>query len=197
MSSAACLDAGALESSGYTAAVPDAFLADILKPYRPNARYLKSATIGTVSRGSLAPRCPFSKRLLSGTGRFAIGDSCYIDDTGHFNAVEFNICYNQLAYVLFGKCIESRNVPELGFLDIAEFKQQQLPNWLIVGIEDVRFTRQLCRRDFTAALSVDRVSTVRSTRFFFTTIAFADFEGVKASGAVTLAYSGPSGGADR
>ncbi|NET17718.1 MAG: hypothetical protein F6K08_35290 [Okeania sp. SIO1H6] len=32
-------------------------------------------------------------------GQFSIGESCYIDDTGHLNAVEFNICYNQLLYV--------------------------------------------------------------------------------------------------
>ena len=37
--------------------------------------------------------------LISAKGRFSIPDSCYIDDTGHFNAVEFNICFNQLAYV--------------------------------------------------------------------------------------------------
>jgi hypothetical protein len=178
-------------------AISDAFVADILKPYRPNVRYLKSAEIDLVRRDEPAWRRAVRTGLLTGTGRFAIGDSCYIDDTGHFNAVEFNICYNQLAYVLFAKCIEGRHVPELSFLDFAEFKRQQLPSWLIVGIEDVRFTRQLCRREFTGVLSVDRMSKVRSTRFFFTTIAFADREGVKASGAVVLAYSHSECGADR
>ena len=47
------------------------------------------------------------KKLITGKGRFSIPESCYIDSTGHFNAVEFNICYNQLAYVLFAGCINA------------------------------------------------------------------------------------------
>ena len=68
-------------------AIPDPFLADILKPYRAHARYLRSAEI-THFRNPAAPRDGTSAAsLLTGTGRFSIPESCYIDDTGHFNAV--------------------------------------------------------------------------------------------------------------
>lgn len=166
-----------------------AFVTDILKPYRDNARYLKSANIISwrKARAAHEPRC--SGPLVVGSGRFAIGDSCYIDDTGHFNAVEFNICYNQLAYVVFAKCIEAGTVPELGFLSFADFKRGQLPSWLIASIEGVRFSRQMCRGNFVGELTVEAVSSVRGTRFFFTTVAFSDSEGVKSSGRVVLAYS--------
>src|SRR5262249_4200745 len=118
--------------------ISEAFVADILKPYRTNAKYLKSAQITHfMDKGS----------VLTGTGRFAIPESCYIDDTGHFNAVEFNICFNQLAYVLFGKCIEEGMLQRLilekvDVLSPPEFKRQQLPSMVIVSIAS-RYYKQL------------------------------------------------------
>ncbi|MGW6540873.1 FcoT family thioesterase [Streptomyces sp. NPDC055051] len=47
-------------------------------------------------------------RPLTGSGMFTIPEPCYIDDTGHFNAVEFNICYNQLAYYTLAAMIRDR-----------------------------------------------------------------------------------------
>src|SRR6185437_12588121 len=88
-------------------AIPSKLAAEILKPYRQNATYLKSAEITQVcDKSTIAPGTQ-DQRLVTGKGCFAIPESCYIDDTGHFNAVEFNICYNQLAYVLFAGCIEA------------------------------------------------------------------------------------------
>jgi FcoT-like thioesterase domain len=130
------------------------------------------------------------RKLFTATGTFSIGESCYIDDTGHFNAVEFNICFNQLAYVAFAKCIDEGLVPELAFLDFAAFQRGQLPSWLIVGVDGVRFSKQLDRRAFSAELTVVRMSAVRGTKFFFTTIAFSDSEGVKTTGSVVLSYNG-------
>src|SRR5882724_11344285 len=79
--------------------ISDTLVADILKPYRPHARYLRSAQI-THFRDKAAEGIAANKGLVTAAGRFSIPESCYIDDTGHFNAVEFNICYNQLAYVM-------------------------------------------------------------------------------------------------
>jgi len=86
-------------------------LADILRPYRPHARYLKSAEI-TAFRAKAADD-KSKTALVTAGGRFSIPESCYIDDTGHFNAVEFNICFNQLAYVAFGKCLEANILKNL------------------------------------------------------------------------------------
>src|SRR2546422_760024 len=61
----------------------------VLDCYKPHCRYLHSATVEPGRNGV----------VVAGRGEFAISESCYIADTGHFNAVEFNICYNQIAYI--------------------------------------------------------------------------------------------------
>jgi hypothetical protein len=79
--------------------ISPAFVADILSPYKAHARYLKTAEIASFREKSSDDKGKGA--LAKGVGRFAILESCYIDNTGHFNAVEFNICFNQLAYVMF------------------------------------------------------------------------------------------------
>jgi hypothetical protein len=173
--------------------ISDDFAADILSPYRRNAVYLKSAEITQFSEKASIVAGSEDQRLVTGRGRFAIPESCYIDDTGHFNAVEFNICYNQLAYVLFAKCIEAglmhrlRN-HEFDVLSLVEFKKRQLPAMVIVSLES-RYYKQLNSMDFTAELTINKMTPVGSAWFFFTSITFADHEGIKAKGSVVLAYS--------
>jgi FcoT-like thioesterase domain len=75
-------------------AIPSKLAAEILRPYKQNATYLKSAEITHVNDKSAISPGTADHKLVSGKGRFSIPESCYIDDTGHFNAVEFNICYN-------------------------------------------------------------------------------------------------------
>src|SRR5205823_5095442 len=88
--------------------ISDAFISKILAPYKQNAKYLKSALILDYYERGFDDQIPKSAiELVNIEGNFSISESCYIDDTGHFNSVEFNICYNQLAYVLFAKCIEA------------------------------------------------------------------------------------------
>lgn len=173
--------------------ISDAFTTDILKPYRANAKYLRSAEITQFNDKSPGADSEAQRTLVTGAGRFAIPESCYIDDTGHFNAVEFNICYNQLAYVLFGKCIEAGLMHRLrqekvNVISLAEFKRHQLPSMVIVSIES-RYYKQLNSNDFTGELSINKISSVGAAWFFFTSIAFADSEGVKARGSVVLAFS--------
>jgi hypothetical protein len=172
-------------------AIADTFAAEILKPYRANATYLKSAEIVRVNdKLAIAGT---DQKLIVGRGRFAIPESCYIDDTGHFNAVEFNICFNQLAYVLFAGCIDAGlmhkvRAGEVDVLSIAEFKHHQLPAMMIVSLES-RYFKPLNSKDFSAELSINKISAVGDAWFFFTEITFSDSEGVKAKGAVTLAFS--------
>src|SRR4051794_18927348 len=69
----------------------------LLAPYKPGCRYLLEATLGYPTDG----RAPFPddpSSWVAARGRFAIPSSCYVDATGHLNAVEFNIAYDQLCY---------------------------------------------------------------------------------------------------
>ena len=188
-------------------AISDAFVAEVLKPYRANAKYLKSAQITHFSDKTSTEKGAKDCAFVTGTGRFAIPESCYIDDTGHFNAVEFNICYNQLAYVLFGKCLEVGMLQKLNSelkklsdetvnglaISMADYKRHQLPAMLIVSIEGVRFFKELKSGDFRGELSINRVAPVGGAYFFFTSITFSDAEGVKAKGSVVLAFVPPKG----
>jgi hypothetical protein len=173
-------------------AISNTFAAEILKPYRQNATYLKSAEITQVNdKSAMTPGS--DQKLVVGKGRFSIPESCYIDDTGHFNAVEFNICYNQLAYVLFAGCIDAGlmhkvRAGEVEIPSMMEFKRHQLPAMMIVSLES-RYFKQLNSKDFTAELTISKISAVGNAWFFFTTITFSDSEGVKAKGSVTLAFS--------
>jgi len=186
-------------ADGYACALPmdisEAFVADMLSPYRPNARYLKSAQITRFVDASAPPeKAARGTGLMTGIGRFAIAESCYIDATGHFNAVEFNICYNQLAYAVFGKCIQAGILhrirhDKVDAISFPEFKRHQLPSMLIVAIEGVRFFKELKSDSFRGQLTLDRAVPVGKAWFFFTTIAFSDAEGVKAKGSVVLAFS--------
>ena len=89
------------------------FIDDILKPYRKHAQYLKSAELTHFQDKCSCATKGKDAGLITAKGRFSIPESCYIDDTGHFNAVEFNICFNQLAYVAFGKCLEANILKNL------------------------------------------------------------------------------------
>jgi len=169
---------------------PD-FVVDILRPYKCNARYLKAATITQIH--AKASENARALALVTASGQFAIPESCYIDDTGHFNAVEFNICFNQLAYVMFGKCVEAGifhklRCERLKVPSLAEYKRDQLPAMVIVSIES-RYYKQLNSREFTATLSLDKIASVGVAWFFSCSVSFADADGVKAKGAVLLAYN--------
>ena len=170
------------------------FIADILKPYRTHAQYLKSAELTHYRDKSTPDTAAKDAGLIGGKGRFSIPCSCYIDDTGHFNAVEFNICFNQLAYVLFGKCLEADILKNLRLekanVSFGDFKRHQLASMLIVSIES-RYYKMLKSDDFTAELTINRISASAGAYFCFTSISFADADGVKAKGTVLLAFAPP------
>ena len=169
--------------------ISDEFVTETIKPYRPNARYLKSAQITQACDSDKPAK---GVPVVTASGRFSIPESCYIDDTGHFNAVEFNICYNQLAYTMFGKCFETRVVPKLRFLTLPQYRKHQLQSCFIVSLES-RFLQQLNGKDFRGELVLNKLSWVAGVLFCFTTIAFSDADGTKAQGQVVLAFNPPPG----
>lgn len=172
--------------------IPACFIADILKPYRTEARYLRAARLEEVRGAGSAVSARKGTPLIRATGRFSIPHSCYIDDTGHFNAVEFNICFNQLAYVVFGKCIEDGIIKKLrldsGCVGFGDFKRGQLSSMLIVKIES-RYYRPMISGDFCADFRLERISASAGAFFCFTSIDFSDAEGVKSKGTFLLAYN--------
>ena len=174
--------------------ISDAFVAKILKPYREHAKYLKSARIIDYCEPFSGLEPKDRNELVTIEGTFSIPESCYIDDTGHFNAVEFNICFNQLAYVLFGKCIQSGIFHRVVFdweqrvnLSYESFLKYQLSSMYIAKIEG-NFLKPLDSKHFQARLTINRIMWTAQTAFVYTKISYSDAKGVRSKGAVLLAF---------
>lgn len=120
----------------------------VLSVYFPNTRYLLNEHVkqcGDPSKsGKLVYKCEFS-----------IPESCYINDTGHFNSVEFNICYNQMMYYGIAKSVKH------GFMDIfrdwelEDFWRKQLPNILIVNFQSI-FKKPIQSKKFYGEIDFTR-----------------------------------------
>lgn len=159
-------------------------LADILEVYRPECRYLKTAS--AEKRDS----------AVTGRGEFSIPEPFYIDATGHFNAVEFNICYNQLAYFALAKCVTDGMLGPLGGWTLAEYRERQLPSFLIVQLAS-RFKRPVHSPKFSGEVTLcDIRETVSSTSgqalyIINTECRFFDEGGGECDGTVRLAVVNP------
>jgi hypothetical protein len=156
-------------------------LRQVLKPYRDDCRYLKSAQL-IGETGEVAAR-----------GRFEMTESCYIDDTGHFNAVEFNICYNQLGYYLIAKCVEDGLFPAFAAWTMADFWERQLSDVLIHTFSS-RFRRMIDSRSFEGDVVfrepvISRRPGRPDVMFMETVCSFRDDGGGSAEGEVNLAFT--------
>lgn len=174
------------------------FLARILEPYRPTGTdYLKTVSI---THSCLWEDAGDDEPILIATGRYAIPASCYIRNTGHFNAVEFLICYNQLAYVAFGHIVRSgmlhderlkhaspAAVERFRRLSLEDFLRQQLSSMLILKTE-TRFKGALSAADFTGTLELHKFFYRSETCFASSFCSFRDEEGGYAEGEILLAY---------
>ncbi|MGB8407419.1 MAG: FcoT family thioesterase [Mycobacterium sp.] len=92
-------------------------------------------------------------QTVIGTGDFGFQQSCYIEETGHFNAVEFIISYNQLIYYVLAASVRDGLIPELSNWDLADYWERQLPSVLISKMA-TRFRQPINSRSYRATLTV-------------------------------------------
>jgi hypothetical protein len=180
--------------------IATAFLDKILSPYQPTGTdYLRSARVLQI----LSPDDDAgdkSEPIITTEGRFSIPSSCYIQSTGHFNAVEFLICFNQLAYTTFGHLIAERTLvtlpddrassacrEQLKRLSLEMYFDKQLSSMFILKTAS-RFKRVIDASDFQCKLTVDSVFYRHGTLFTNTSCEFSDSRGGNADGTVLLAY---------
>ncbi len=146
-------------------------LENIIRMYVPECRYLVSAELDF----------PIAK------GLFKIPTSFYVSDTGHFNAVELIICYNQLAYVLFAEYIKVGLIKEFREFPFEKFKQSKLAsNCFIVGMNNVKFRRPINPREFRGNIKVVEVISKKNNSLYFLKTEY-DFENGKQTGEIDLA----------
>jgi hypothetical protein len=152
-------------------------LARVLAPYKPHCQYLQTAVVDY-------PRTAAS--IASASGRFAIPESCYIASTGHFNAVEFNICYNQLTYCLLAKSIADNALEPLARWTLDDFSRRQLADFLIARFSSA-FHRPIAGEAFEGRVDVVKIAARRDAIFMKTICRFDDDRGGLAEGEATIA----------
>jgi len=112
--------------SGKVFATDQQLLTRVLRPYRKNCGYMRSARL-------VADGDPVAGGRITVHGELSIPESCYIDDTGHFNSVEFNICYKQLIYYAVAKSVQEKLMASFARWSRQRYWQRQLTDFLITA----------------------------------------------------------------
>jgi hypothetical protein len=157
----------------------------VLSAYFDSTRYLKSAEIGMdPDEGS---------KVLSSRGIFSIPESCYIQSTGHFNSVEFNICYNQIMYDAIAHASKYGLTSFFSDWGVEGFFRRQLPDILITRFQS-RFPSPIDPAHFQGEFSIRSARLHRvgkSFLFLKTHCRFFDNAVGEAAGEVDLAIVNP------
>lgn len=124
------------------------FLAEVLDCYKPHCRYLTSAVVDA----------PGDK--IRGRATLAIPESCYIDDTGHLNAVEVSICFNQMLYHVIGTSVRHRIGDVFATWSMDDFRRRKLPDILIARFNSA-FIRPMNPRAFHGEIVLNTVTQRR------------------------------------
>ena len=163
---------------GEPAPIAENLLARVLEPYSyKGCRYLIAAESAAEDTSVLAQ------------GNFHISESSYIRSTGHFNAVELLLCFNQLAYSAFAPAVLNGEVAGLRGWSIDDYCRHQLASMLIKTASS-RFRRPINPQGFSARLICQDLEIIERTRRYLRVpcaIEFWDDEGGSASGEIELA----------
>ncbi|MGF2952243.1 FcoT family thioesterase [Mycobacterium sp. THU-M116] len=160
-----------------TAPIDEDLLSRVLEPYSSKgSRYLIDATYRATADSVLA------------YGNFTIAESAYIRSTGHFNAAELILCFNQLAYSAFAPAVLNEQIPELRGWSIVDYLDNQLANMLIKSTSS-RFRGPINAQCFSARLWCNDFQVIeRTVRYLLVpcAIEFWDEHGGAASAQVEL-----------
>lgn len=160
--------------------VESGLLERVLAPYFPHCRYVRAADASFPSTTGTGTPVALLRAGLS------IPSSCYIDDTGHFNSVEFNICYNQMIYLLMAQCVVSRVTAPFAAMTLDEYLARQLPDVLIHDFQS-RFKQPMGTGRFHGEVAIDELRDRRRFVFLRTSVRFWDEQGGASDGEVSLA----------
>ncbi|NIE83207.1 hypothetical protein F3J11_12705 [Burkholderia sp. Cy-647] len=164
----------------YLQLIPLSLMDSVLSVYFPDCRYLKQAwshkTLGSITT----------------SGKFSIGESFYIDSTGHFNAVEANICLNQIAYVTFADFLNRRDShpfwADVGDFAFEDFGPNQLANMFIVSLS-TKFRKAIDGAGFFGQFRIRKISSKMGLIFFDCDFSFSQVDDKSFYGNVTFAVA--------
>ncbi|MGC0151093.1 FcoT family thioesterase [Chromobacterium vaccinii] len=162
-----------------------ALRARVLSVYFDNARYLETADIGVDNSEG--------KEEVVSNGILSVPESCYIESTGHFNSVEFNICYNQIMYDAIAHASKYGLASYFADWGVEGFFSRQLPDILITRFHS-RFSKPLDASRFHGEFVIRSARLHRTAQpflFLKTSCRFFDDAGGDAAGEVDLAILNP------
>jgi hypothetical protein len=144
----------------------------MLQAYYPECRYLKEANFDFPKMES----------------KFSIPKTFYGSQSGHFNATEMMMCYNQMSYAFFAKSLEEGLIEPVGTLPLNEFIKCQMGNCLLARLNNIKFKSQIDAKDFSGKIVLKK-SPKRGNNVFVTTdFSFYDTNGGYASGEALIAF---------
>ena len=147
--------------------VPQAMIDETLDCYLEHCRYLRSATL-EYRRDGAAFATEYGEVSFLSRGRFSSVPPWYIRDTGHFNSIEFNLCYNQLSYVSLAHATTLGEIPWLWrHTDAGDIQSKKLSDALITRFSS-RFHHAMQSAEFVGDFWVAR-AVVRGGRLFIKT----------------------------
>ncbi len=141
-------------------------LHEMLEPYIPECRYLKEAELD----------------FPEVRGKFSIPNPFYCIGTGHFNAVEAIICYNQLGYTMVAEWIAQGLIGSAGQIPLEEYKKLQAQSSYIARIDKLKFSNPIDATDFYGMISLEKTLRLKDTVFLSTKFKFWDENKGKATG---------------
>ncbi|MHA7665967.1 FcoT family thioesterase [Mycolicibacterium sp. HS_4_1] len=134
-----------------TSPIAEDLLARVLEPYSyKGCRYLIDAQYRATDDSMLA------------VGNFSIPEPVYIRSTGHFNAVELVLCFNQLAYSAFAPAVARGEVAGMRGWSVEQYFEHQLPSMLIRATSS-RYKRPINAQKFSARLVCKDIEIVERT----------------------------------
>jgi FcoT-like thioesterase domain len=158
-----------------------------LEPYKEDCKYLKKAQFQYLEPNSLLDKSKNEHQSLwLIKADFSIPESCYIVNTGHFNSVEFNICYNQLFYVMIAYLLEKKLLDVMKDWDLETYKRRQLSDFLIAKFSST-FKKPINSNDFQGILSIKKYSARSNLIMLKTSCTFCDRNDGWSEGDVTIA----------
>ncbi|MEQ8765881.1 MAG: FcoT family thioesterase, partial [Planctomycetota bacterium] len=165
--------------------VSDALLAQILTPYKLHCRYLKQAVVETPTGDRLTTDdAPPALAILR--GQLAIERSCHRDRPAELGAVELNLAYNQIIYVLIAQCIIDARPAAFQSWTLDEYRRRQLPDVLIHDFA-CQFHSPVRPQAFEGLVAMKKAVQRRNFLLMKTYCAFRDDSGGFADGEVVLA----------
>ncbi len=164
----------------YLQKIDNDFLLKALKPYSSKeAVYLQEASV--LSLGKLRSNSNYIVQ-----GKFSIESPCYVDETGHFNGVEFVICYNQIGAVSLAYATQNKLLLCLQDLTVEDFYILYMSGIYITRLEST-YKSLINPKEFSCKFEVIKERKGSRLSILKTLVEFSDPQGGIASGKVDLA----------